>query len=143
MKVRRTESNNELQKLCASGQWQPRDIYTRSKQSNWNMWLKDSSNNQDFNTEHISSSVAKKDLQVANSNINTGLPITFTGPEVPVEKEDVIQPSQLNQWKYLNHIINQLNWKDNVPIDSLIGAYCAKALEPLGIFKSRNYHPYA
>ena len=97
-KVRRTESNNELQKLCASGQWQPRDIYTRSKQSNWSKWLKGSSNNQDFNTEHTSSSVAKKDLQVANSNINTGLPTTFTGPELPVEKEDVIQPSQLNQW---------------------------------------------
>ena len=61
--------------------------------------------------------MAKKDLQVANSNINTGLPTTFTGPELPVEKEDVIQPSQLNQWKYLNHIINQLNWKDNVSID--------------------------
>ena len=100
-----------------------------------------------INGEHTSSSMVIEDLQVANTNNEEDgwidLPKTYTKPDLPVDKADVTQPSQLKQWKYLDHITNQLNLEDNLPVGLLIGANCVKALEPLEILQSRNEGPYA
>ena len=77
-----------------------------------------------------------EDLQVANTNNEEDgwidLPKTYTKlDDLPVDNADVTQPSQLKQWKYLDHITNQLNLEDNLPVGLLIGANCMKALEPL------------
>ena len=48
-----------------------------------------------------------------------------------LHKTNITQPSQLKQWKYLDHITNQLNLEDNLPVGQLIGANCVKALEAL------------
>ena len=60
-----------------------------------------------------------------------------------MDNADITQPSQLKQWKYLDHITNQLNLEDNLPVGLLIGANCVKALEPLEIMQSRNEGPFA
>ena len=95
-----------------------------------------------INGEHTSSSIAIEDLQVANTNNEEDgwidLPKTYTKPDLPVDNADVTQPSQLKQWKYLDHITNQLNLEDNLPVGLLIGANCVKALEALEILQSRN-----
>ena len=106
-------------------------------------------NNQDhkWRTHHTNSSVTTEDLQIANINNVEGewidLPKTYTKPDLPVDNADITLPSQLKQWKYLDHITNQLNLEDNLPIGLLIGANCVKALQPLEILQSRNEGPYA
>ena len=86
------------------------------------------------------------DLQVANTNNEEDgwidLPKTYTKPDLPVDNADVTQPFELKYWKYLDHITNQLNLEDNLPVDQLIGANCVKTLEPLEILQSRNEGPY-
>ena len=60
-----------------------------------------------------------------------------------MDNADITQPFQLKQWKYLDHITNQLNLEDNLPAGLLIRANCVKALEPLEILQSRSEGPYA
>ena len=60
-----------------------------------------------------------------------------------MDNKDITQPSQLKQWKYLEHITNQFNFEDNLPVGLLIRANYVKAIEPLEILQSRNEGPYA
>ena len=79
-----------------------------------------------INGEHTRSSLTIEDLQVANKNNVEGgwidLPETYIKSDLPVDNADIAQPSQLKQRKYLDHITNQLNLEDNLPVDLLIGA---------------------
>ena len=97
--------------------------------------------------EHTNSLMAIEDLHVANiNNVEGGwidLPKTHTKPDLPVDNADITQPSQLKQWRYLDHITNQVHLEDNLLVGLLIGANCEKALEPLKILQSRNEGPYA
>ena len=99
------------------------------------------------NGEHASSSIAIEDLQVANINnvegVWTDLPKTYIKPDTHVDNADITRPSELKQWKYLDHITNQLNLGDNLPLGLLIGENCRKALETWGIGASRNEGLYA
>ena len=92
--------------------------------------------------EHITSSMAIKDLQVANISNEEGgwipLPSTYTKLDLPVYNADITQRSQLKELKYLVHRTSQLNLEDNLPVGLLIGPNCEKALEPLEILQSRN-----
>ena len=87
-----------------------------------------------------------EDLQVANiNNVDGGwidLSKTYAKLDLPVDNVDITQPSQLKQWKYLEHITNQLNLEDNLPVGVLNGANCSKALEPMEILQRRNEDPY-
>ena len=60
-----------------------------------------------------------------------------------MDNKDITQPSQLKQWKYLEHITNQFNFEDDLPVGLLIRANYVKAIEPLEILQSRNEGPYA
>ena len=106
--------------------------------------MKNIYNNQEHNGEYTSSSMEIENLQVANiNNVEGGwidLPKTNTKPDLLVDNADITQPSQL---KHLDHITNQLNLEDNLPVGLLIEANCVKALEPLEILQSRNEGPYA
>ena len=66
------------------------------------------------------------------------LPRTFAKSELRVDSDDVTNPCELKKWKYLDHIINQLKWKENPDVGLLIGANCTKALEPIEMIQSRN-----
>ena len=106
--------------------------------------MKEIYNNQEHNGEYTSSSMAIDNLQVADiNNVEGGqidLPKTITKPDLLVDNADITQPSQL---KHLDHITNQLNLEDNLPVGLLIGATCVKALEPLEILQTRNEGSYA
>ena len=90
-----------------------------------------------LNGEFISNSTALEDLKVAN--ISEGnkewlpLPRTFTRVDLPVDNDDMTKPSQLMKWKYLENVINQLTFSDDISVGLLIGANCTKALEPTEI----------
>ena len=90
--------------------------------------------------------MAIEDLQVVSVNNVEGrwihLPKTYTKSDLPVDNADTTQQSHLKQWKYLDHITNQLN-EDNLPVGLLIGGNCVKALEPLEILQKRDKDPYA
>ena len=100
-----------------------------------------------LNGEHTSTSMVIEGLQVAqvDDTLNKWLtlPRTFAKSELPVDSDDVTNPCELKKWKYLDHIINQLKWKENPDVGLLIGANCTKALEPIEMIQSRNGGPYA
>ena len=86
-------------------------------------------------------------LQVSGINDDKNqwvpLPTTFTRDELPVDNDDISKPGQLKQWKYLEPVVNQLNFEENISVGLLIGANCTKALEPIQVLQGRNGGPYA
>ena len=66
-----------------------------------------------------------------------------TRKDVPGNSSDIIKPDQLSQWKYLNRIKGELCGKKNIKIGLLIGANCARALEPEVVIPSKDGGPYA
>ena len=80
-----------------------------------------------------------------NDDINqwVPLPTAFARDELPVDNDDITEPGQLKQWKYLEPVVNQLNLEENVSVELLIGANCMKALEPIQVLQSRNGGSYA
>ena len=100
-----------------------------------------------LNGEFISNSTALEGLKVAS--ISEGnkewLPLlrTFTRADLPVDNDDITKPYQLRKWKYLENVINQLTFSDDISVGLLIGANCTKALEPIEILQSKNGGPYA
>ena len=71
------------------------------------------------------------------------LPKSCTRKDVPGNSSDIIKPDQLSQWKYLNRIKGELCGKKNIKIGLLIGANCARALEPEVVIPSKDGGPYA
>ena len=61
------------------------------------------------------------------------MPTTFTRDELPVDNDDITKPGQLKQWKYLESVVNQLNFEENISVGLLIGANCTNALEPIQV----------
>ena len=62
---------------------------------------------------------------------------------MPVDKEDVVIPSKLKQWRHLESIVGKVSQKENISVGLLIGANCTKALEPIDIILSKNNAPNA
>ena len=97
--------------------------------------------------EFISNSTALEGFKVAS--ISEGnkewlpLPRTFPRADLPVDNDDISKPSQLRKWKYLENVINQLTFSDDISVGLLIGPNCTKALEPIEILQSKNGGPYA
>ena len=148
VKVKRKDSINEVQRYalldsCNQGTF----ILDKLAKAVGTSGRKTSITIKTINEEHTSSSMTIKDLQVANvNNVEGGwidLPNIYTKPALPVDNKDITQPSQLKQWKYLEHITNQFNLEDNLPVGLLIRANYVKAIEPLEILQSRNEGPYA
>ena len=115
MRVKRKDSMNEVQTYVLL------DNFSKGTSAR-----KTSITIKTINGEHTRSSMAIEDLQVTNiNNVEGGwidLPETYIKPDLPVDNADITQPSQLKQWKYLDHITNQLNLEDNLPVGVLIGA---------------------
>ena len=71
------------------------------------------------------------------------LPKTFTKRYLPVDQDDITTPSKLEQWKYLEGIMDKISKRDDIYVGLLIGTNCTKALEPLNIIPRYNNGPYA
>ena len=100
-----------------------------------------------INSKFKSPSKAIDGLQVSGindaQNLWVPLSTTFTRDEIPVDNDDIIEPGQLKQWKYLEAVVNQLNFEENISGGLLIGANCTKTLEPVQVLQGRNGGPYA
>ena len=57
-------------------------------------------------------------------------------------ESDVVKPSQIAKWKYLEQIKDELNLNPNVKIGLLIGANRSRALEPETVIHSQGDGPY-
>ena len=88
-----------------------------------------------------------KGLRVTSGNGDSHewleLPDTYSKKYLPVEKEDVATPSKLKQWKHLDSIVGKISQKEGISAGLMIGANCAKALEPIDMILSKNEGPYA
>ena len=78
----------------------------------------------------------------ADKNLWVPLPTTFTRDKLPVDNDDITKPGQLKQWKYLEPVVNQLNFEENISVGLLIGANCTNTLEPIQVLQCRNGGPY-
>ena len=100
-----------------------------------------------INVEFKSPSKAIDGLQVSGINDDKDLwvplPTTLTRKELPVDNDDITKTGQLKQWKYLEPVVSQLNFGENISVGLLIGANCTKALEPIQVLQGRNRGPYA
>ena len=96
-----------------------------------------------INGQFTSNSTALKGLKVGSisEDNNEWLPLqrTFPRPDLPVDKDDITKPSQLK--KYLENVMNQLNFGDDISVGLLIGANCTKILEPVEILQNRGSGP--
>ena len=63
---------------------------------------------------------------------------SYTRKDIPVDINDIIKPDQLSQWKYLDKIKGKLCGKKDIKIDLLIGANCARVLEPEVVIPSKD-----
>ena len=71
------------------------------------------------------------------------LPKLYTRKVIPVDPSEVATRLNLKKWHYLDCIAGKIASDDAVSIDVLIGANCAKALEPIDFIASKNGGPYA
>ena len=49
----------------------------------------------------------------------------------------------MKQWRHLESIVGKISRKEDISVGLLIGANCAKALEPIDIIPSKNDGPHA
>ena len=66
---------------------------------------------------------------------------TYTKFYLPVVKKDVATSSELNQWGHLERMLDKIIEDDNIPAGLLVGAICAKVLEPIDFITSKNNGP--
>ena len=129
-------------------QLQSRNFHIRPiERSSLYPWWGNISHHQNNNCKFKSPSKAIDGLQVSGindaQNLWVPLSTTFTRDEIPVDNDDIIEPGQLKQWKYLEAVVNQLNFEENISGGLLIGANCTKTLEPVQVLQGRNGGPYA
>ena len=70
-------------------------------------------------------------------------PKTFTNGYLSVDQDGIATSSKLKQWKYLEGLMDKISKRDDISVDLLIGANCAKDLKPLNIIPTCDNGPYA
>ena len=83
-----------------------------------------------------------RDLVVSDLDENhfVHLPTLYTGPEIPVSKNDIPTQEDVDQWPHLDGVfITQVD----AEIGLLIASVVPKALDPIEVKNSQNGGPYA
>ena len=62
---------------------------------------------------------------------------TFTRDEIPVDNDDITKPGQLKQWKYLEPVVNQLNFERKY----ICWTTQKRKLLPIQVLQGRNGGP--
>ena len=121
--------------------------YNPGHKCSWDIWKKNLLMIKTINGEFTSNSTALGGLEIASvsedNNDWLSLPRTFIIPNLPVDNDNVTKPPQLRNWKYLENVMNQLTFSDDISVGLLIGANCTKALEPIEIIQITNGRLYA
>ena len=71
------------------------------------------------------------------------LPATYTREELPADVEEVATRDKVAGWEHLKELVDKVPRKSDIEIGLLIGANCAKALEPQEIIPSKDGGPFA
>ena len=71
------------------------------------------------------------------------LPPVYTREDIPVDIEEVATRENIKSWDHLTVIAEKLPNSTDIEIGLLIGADCAKALEPQEVIPSKNGGPFA
>ena len=66
------------------------------------------------------------------------LPPVYTREDIPVDYDEVATRENIKNWDYLKVIAEKLPHAADIEIGLLIGADCAKALEPQEVKPSKN-----
>ena len=85
----------------------------------------------------LSSSIA------GDKEIWLNLPPVYTREDIPVDIEEVATRENIKSWDHLTLIAEKLPHSTDIEIGLLIGADCAKALEPQEVIPSKNGGPFA
>ena len=64
------------------------------------------------------------------------LPATYTREELPADVEEVATRDKVAGWEHLKELVDKVCRKSDIEIGLLIGATCAKASEPQGVFRT-------
>ena len=71
------------------------------------------------------------------------LPATYTREELPADVEEVATRGKVSGWEHLQELVDKVPRKSDIEIGLLIGANCAKALEPQEVIPSKGGGPFA
>ena len=98
------------------------------------------------NGEFTSNSTVLQGLEVASITEDnkewSPLPRTFIRPDIPVDNDEIIKPSQHRKWKYLENVMNQLTFSDDISVALLLEPTAQRQQNQLKSSKSRNGGPY-
>ena len=64
------------------------------------------------------------------------LPATYTREELPTDAEEVATRDKVAGWEHLEELVDKVPRKSDIKIGLLIGANCAKPLEPQEVIPS-------
>ena len=70
------------------------------------------------------------------------LPATYTKEELPADVEEVATREKIEIWDHLKKIANKVPMVSDIEIKLLIGANCAKALEPQEVIPIKDGGPF-
>ena len=62
----------------------------------------------------------------------------YSREQIPVDLAEIATPEKLKKWRYLDSIAKDIARDDKVSVDSLIGANCIQALEPISVISSQD-----
>ena len=72
------------------------------------------------------------------------MPQTYSKDDLQVDSSEIATADKISIWKYLASIVDEISQDENdVNVELLIGANCAKALEPIEVIPSKGDGPYA
>ena len=71
------------------------------------------------------------------------LTATYTREELPANVEEVATRDKVAGWERFKEIVDKVPRKSDTEIGLLIGANCAKALEPQQVISSKDGGPFA
>ena len=124
-------------------------MFCQSKphENSTNQGSEDIHNNQNFNWEENHTTFALESLIVCSHlGLNEewiSLPKTYTKEDFPVDSWEVPTAQKLKKLKHLSCVAHEVIKDDqNINVELLIGANCARALEPIKVIPSRNDGPY-
>ena len=100
-----------------------------------------------LNGEQKMRSTVMSGLKVqSDSDVNTNrwldLPATYTKEELPADVEEVATREKIEIWDHLKKIANKVPMVSDIEIKLLIGANCAKALEPQEVIPIKDGGPF-
>ena len=100
-----------------------------------------------LNGEREIESTVLTELRIESSGIEDrnnwlNLPATCTRKELPADVDEVARREEIECWDYLKGIVDKVPQEKVIEVGLLIGANCARVLEPKEVIPSKNGGPF-